>query len=79
MDHVMMAYQVKEGEQVKFGSCDDNEHGGGGCISKWLYTQRLRDIAVFVVRRYGGLHLGFDRFKLIEGAASSAVQILRPD
>lgn len=79
MDHVMMAYQFKEGDQIKFGSCDDTEYGGGSVIAKFIQSKKLRNIAVFVVRRYGGIHLGYDRFQAIEKAAAAAVQLLRPD
>lgn len=81
MDHVMMAYQFRSPEDggIKYGSCDDQEHGGGSAISRFLHLNKIKDIAVFVVRRYGGLHLGPDRFNTITKAAKSAIAILRPD
>lgn len=78
MDHVMMAYQLREKDTIKKGSCDDSEYGGGGVIAKFLQDNKMRNIAVFVVRRYGGIHLGFDRFQAIEKTAEAAVQLLRP-
>lgn len=78
MDHVMLGYQLKENDQLKHGSCDDTEHGGGVIFDKLLYARRLKNIAVFVVHRYGGIHLGFDRFKTIEKAANEAIEMLRP-
>lgn len=80
MDHVMMAYQFKpqDGQPVKHGACDDMEFGGGTCVAKFLQQKKIKDIAVFVVRRYGGIHLGLDRFKAIEEVAGNAVQKLRP-
>lgn len=79
MDHIMMAYQFKlEDGTIKYGACDDNEHGGGSCIGKFLHTNREKDVAVFVVRRYGGIHLGINRFKAIEKAAAEAIKLLRP-
>lgn len=78
MDHVMMGYQVKINDELQHGSCDDTEYGGGVTIDKFLYSKRQRNLAVFVVRRYGGLHLGFDRFQVIEKTAAQAVKLLRP-
>lgn len=80
MDHVMMAYQFKnsEEERVRFGSCDDNEYGAGRVLAAHLHTKKVKNIAVFVVRQYGGLNLGQDRFRLIEQAAQEAIDKLRP-
>lgn len=79
MDHVVMAYRLKEEDEFKFGSCDDTEYGGGECLARFLYKHKFRDTAVFVVRRYGGLHLGYDRFKALEDAAIEAMKLLQPD
>lgn len=79
MDHVPMAYCYKTEDRIKVGSCDDMEHGAGSCISAFLYQNRIKNAAVFVVRRYGGIHLGYDRFRVIENSAKEAVKLLRPD
>lgn len=79
MDHVMLAYRFREDQNIKIGHCDDGEHGGGAVISKLLHEQRCKNIAVFVVRRYGGIHMGFDRFKEITVAAQKAVDLLDPE
>lgn len=76
MDHVMLAYRFREDQDIKIGHCDDGEYGGGAAIAKFLQEQKLRNTAVFVVRRYGGIHLGFDRFKEIVKAAQKATQVL---
>lgn len=80
MDHVMMAYQTQDpiSKQINYGSCDDNEHGGGAELCKFLYQKKLDNLAVFVVRRYGGIHLGLDRFNMIRKAAVEAIALLRP-
>lgn len=78
MDHVMMGYQVKIDDKVHHGSCDDSEYGGGVAVDKHLYNNHLMDLAVFVVRRYGGIHLGYDRFRTIQRAADEAITLLRP-
>lgn len=80
MDHVMLGYQLKlEDGSRKFGGCDDGEHGGGACIYNHLYKLKQQNIAVFVVRRYGGIHMGLDRFKQIEQTAFAAAHLVRPD
>lgn len=76
MDHIMMAYGVKDG-QVKWGHCDDFEFGGGSCVRRAMSSQKMKDTAVFVVRKYGGLHMGMDRFKSIEEAANRAIRLLK--
>lgn len=80
MDHVMEGYQLKlEDGTRKFGGCDDGEFGGGACISNHLYSLKQENIAVFVVRRYGGIHVGLDRFRKIEQSTFEAAHLLRPD
>lgn len=76
MDHVMMSYGLKEDEQVKIGHCDDNEYGGGLVIRKTMAAQKAKNTVVFVVRKYGGLHLGLDRFKSIEKVTLEALALL---
>lgn len=80
MDHTMAAYRFKDNhDNFHYGSCDDNEHGGGAAIARFLQQNQIKDTAVFVVRRYGGLHLGYDRFKAIEESAEAAIKLLDPN
>lgn len=77
MDHVMLSYALKdETGKLKFGSCDDREYGGSAAIRKTMQAVKPKNTAVFVVRKYGGLHLGFSRFKTIEQAAAEAMRLL---
>lgn len=76
MDHVMMAYAFKENEEVKMGHCDDGEHGGGQIIRKTMATTKAKDTAIFVVRRFGGLHMGPERFRSIEKVSLDALNLL---
>lgn len=73
-DHIMISYALKVGEELKYGNCDDGEYGGSAYIKKAMIAAKPRNVAVFVVRRYGGLHLGVDRFKSIEGVAYDVIQ-----
>lgn len=77
MDHVMMGYGLKEDGVLKMGACDDSEYGAGTVIRKTLAAVKARNTTVFVVRRYGGLHLGPDRFATIESITRQAVELLR--
>lgn len=78
MDHVMLGYRLEmEDGSMNQGGCDDGEHGAGTCISSYLHSINQKNLAVFVVQRYGGINLGMDRFKVIEQTAKSAAYLLR--
>lgn len=49
VDHIMVAYGLKEQDQIKTGFCDDSEYGGGQRIAQILKQHKVRDTAVFVV------------------------------
>lgn len=73
--HIMVAYGLKDSSsgKVKIGHCDDREYGGGLAIRKMMAENSIRDMAMFVVRLYGGVHLGGNRFKTISSVAKQAV------
>lgn len=75
-DHAIMAYSLKEAGTLKSGSCDDREFGAGNKLRKMLFELKAKDTVVFVLRRYGGVHLGFNRFSIIEQVAKSAIAML---
>lgn len=71
--HVMCAYKLPGVDFTKIqGAVDDGEHAGGRVILKMLLKEQSVNQAVFVVRYYGGKHLGQRRFSLIEKVAVSA-------
>lgn len=76
VDHAMMAYALKEQEELKSGFCDDKEYGAGIRLKKLLFEEKSKNLAVFVVRKYGGLHMGFNRFNTIENIARAVIQAL---
>lgn len=78
-DHIMLAYAFKEKGQLKHGGCDDREYGAAAKIKKIIFEQKTRNTAVFVLRQYGGVHLGFERFKTIEGIAKQAITMLQTE
>lgn len=72
--HVMMAYKIPGTDFLDSqGLVDDGEHGGARAIMRVLYKEKVDNIAVFVVRYFGGTHLGSTRFQAIEIVAKSAI------
>ena len=72
--HIMAAFKMGGNGQSDF--CDDGEHGGGFSIRKTIDEENKSGIAVFVVRHYGGVHLGTRRFEHIVNSAKSAINNL---
>lgn len=75
-DHIMLGYALREDEKVKSGACDDSEYGGGSRIRRTIFELKAKNVAVFVVRNFGGLHLGYSRFAVIEDVAKKVIQEL---
>lgn len=75
-DHIMTAYAFKDGEKLYHGACDDREYGAGARMKKLLFENQTRNTAVFVIRKFGGVHLGYDRFRIIEESAIQAIRTL---
>lgn len=74
-DHTIMAYALKEKGKLKQGGCDDREYGASTRIKKLIFEAKAKNVAIFVLRSFGGVHLGFDRFKAIEKVAQEAIQL----
>ncbi len=73
--HVMMAYTFKKtGDSSEYGKQDDGEWGGSFKILEVLKDKKVSNVAVFVVREYGGSHIGPKRFTHI---SESAVKVLK--
>lgn len=72
-DHIMLGYALRENKVLKSGSCDDKEYGAGVRIKKTIFETKARNTAVFVLRKFGGVHLGFQRFKIIENITKTAI------
>ena len=71
-DHIMVSYAIKHHS----GHHDDSEHGASKRLLSILQDRNARNMAVFVARYYGGLHLGPKRFVYIEKAAKEAFNLL---
>lgn len=75
-DHIMLGYALKENGNLKMGSADDREFGAGTKIKDRIFHKKARNTAVFVFRKFGGVHLGFQRFAVIEKVADLAIDLL---
>ena len=75
--HTMAAYIMKtnSGKMVS-DYADDDEHGGGLRVLDALKGSNVQGTACFVIRHYGGVHIGFRRFVHIKAAADSAIKKL---
>lgn len=74
----MAAFRIPGGDfSTNQGLIDDGEHGGARAMMKTLFKEKSDNSAVFVVRYYGGKHLGTARFQAIEKAAKSAINKLQ--
>lgn len=75
--HVMCAFRFPgENPTKSFGMADDGENGGARRILAKINQEKMYNIAVYVVRYYGGTNLGPDRFSFIETVALSAISEL---
>lgn len=77
--HVMCAFRFPGNDPGHtFGMCDDGEHGGARRILGALNETHTYNCAVYVVRYYGGSHIGPERFSIIEELAKSAITESEP-
>lgn len=58
------------------GLVDDGEHGGGWVILDHMIQNKMINMAVFVVRYYGGKHIGPLRFQAIQKATEMALKAM---
>ena len=73
--HVICAYlfDSEMDDPFKNGYCDDGEHGAGKALLNHMLENSLNNRAIYVVRYYGGIKLGADRFTCIIRAANSVI------
>ncbi|KAJ8113504.1 hypothetical protein OPT61_g4379 [Boeremia exigua] len=72
--HNMTSWRIKGPNETVFQDCDDDGETAAG--SRMLHLMQLMDVwdvMVVVTRWYGGVHLGPDRFRLINTAAREAL------
>ena len=71
--HVVAVYERKMAKSSAHGYQDDGEHGAGYRLLNALKAINIQNMAVFIVRRYGGVHLGPQRHKIMEGVLNEVV------
>lgn len=71
-DHIAAAYSV----QGEIGYQDDMEFGSGFRLANVIQAHNIGDIAVFIIRFYGGEHLGPARFSIMKDVAAEAIEKL---
>jgi hypothetical protein len=71
--HNITAWRIHGPNETAFQDCDDDgETAAGGRLLHLMQLMDLWDVMVVVTRWYGGVHLGPDRFRLINTAARDA-------
>lgn len=76
--HVVCAFRLPGKETPRLQDfADDGEIGAGRVILNMLKEEKLMNVVVFMIRQYGGQHLGPTRFEYIRKVALSAIQNLR--
>ena len=68
-DHIMAAYVLRTHK----GFQDDGEHGAAHRLLKLIQEEEMNNIYVFVVRNFGGTHLGQCRFEIIRECGKQAI------
>ena len=71
--HISNAYRLPGTEVDSENYADDGKHGCGRLIMKLLKDWNIDCRAVYVVRYYGGTHLGTKRFDYMMDAVKSCV------
>ena len=74
--HIALGYCVIiDGEPVQ-GGCSDGEYQADFKLMDLLYKNNVQNIAVFVARWYGGVHIGGMRMTLLQQCAREVVDAL---
>jgi hypothetical protein len=72
--HHMTAWRIHGQNDTSYQDCDDDgETAAGGRILHLIQLMDVWDVMVVVTRWYGGVHLGPDRFRIINTAAREAL------
>lgn len=72
VDHIMAGFSC----DGKDGYQDDTEFSSGFRILNIIRESRFTNVAVFVIREYGGEHLGSARFNTIKELADEALHLV---
>lgn len=76
--HVVCAYRLPGKHSPTLQDyTDDGEIGAGRVILNTLKEEKLMNVVIFMIRHFGGQHLGPIRFDLMRKVTQSAIQNLR--
>lgn len=76
--HVTCAYRIPGDETYNLQDyADDGEIGAGRTLLGTLKQEATLNVVVFLIRYYGGHHLGSQRFQVFRDAAKGALKALR--
>lgn len=67
-------YAYTEGEPPTLSSSDGGEGGAGGRLERLLHNVTGPNVVVLVLRWYGGVELGPDRWRCISQVAKEALE-----
>lgn len=74
--HIACAYKLSKWKPpYQQDGCDDYEHGSSRVMLQAIQDSGMSDVAVFMVRYYGGKKLGPLRFDLIKKVSESALTL----
>lgn len=71
-DHIVVAFDTEHQQ----GYNDDGEHSSGYKLLQVLRDNRAADTTVFMIRRFGGVHIGPMRFTIMKEQAIKALRKL---
>ena len=72
--HNIIAWRLKGENDVTYHDCDDDgETAAGARLLHLLELMHVWGVLVIVTRWYGGIHLGPDRFRIINSVARDAI------
>lgn len=75
--HVACVYRLPGNETfILQDYVDDSEYGAGRTLLRVLKDEQYLNMAIFMVRYYGGKHIGTARFDIFREVASTAVKAL---
>ena len=75
-NHVVAAYNLRNGYS---GYQDDEEHAAGHKMRDFLQQNAPPNVAIFIVRIYGGIHVGPKHFQVMKQTAKQAIDRLNDD
>jgi len=76
--HNITAWRIRGPADIAYQDCDDDgETAAGGRVLHLMQLMDVWDVMVVVTRWYGGVHLGPDRFRIINSAAREALVVGR--